>query len=156
MNGLKVTRQDILALSEMFDAGMNDEEIAEALGRTRPAVMNKRHDLGLMTNKLYKRWTDEEIDVVRTWKGDVSDLAKTLGRTYYSVLRMRERLGIKRNRELTKLQVDTIIAAWDKNWSVNRIAKSAHVEPKLVRKAIREVRPNMERHLGKNKRSIQE
>lgn len=59
------TGAEVRRLSEMVAAGMADDAIAGALGRTRGAVIDMRQRSGVRRPDYAPRWSDDERAVVR-------------------------------------------------------------------------------------------
>lgn len=106
MSGWPWTPQDDARLRER--AGHPLPEIAEALGRTVPAVANRLTKLRLRGSK-EPQWTDQDLDYLRRQFGQqkLSRIAKTLGRTPTAVKVKAKRLGLRHRRrpELTPSQI---------------------------------------------------
>lgn len=76
------TEDDIRRLEDGYDSGRRIDTIAEELGRTRSAIVDRAHRLGVSTDR--PRYTATEERLMLQWreqKRSIADIAAELGTT---------------------------------------------------------------------------
>lgn len=94
------TDEDDELLRELWEANAEAEEIAEALGRSKPSVFTRAAELGLPRRSAALPWTRAELDTLRKlFERGLSDaeIAEKLeDRSINAIVRQRANLGLVR------------------------------------------------------------
>lgn len=104
--GLNWSDERIAELKRHFDAGLNNPQIAAAMGATLCSVVGKLRRLGLKRSEQFTIWTDERIEELkRLFKENLSasETAAEMGGgfTRMSIIGKWHRLGLRRGRKGT-------------------------------------------------------
>ena len=94
------TVEDDELLRELWEANADGDEIAEALGRSKPSVFTRAAELGLPRRSAAVPWTRAELDTLcKLFERGMSDTeiaARLDNRSISAVVRQRANLGLVR------------------------------------------------------------
>lgn len=129
---VKFTDRQLTVLTELYENGLNDPEIAKKFGVNREVIKYQRHKLGLFHLRLF---TDQElIDLHETGLND-REMADRLGASEALVYYHRRRLGIESNRSITwgrKFTDGQIVALHERGLNDREIADELGVKKRSI------------------------
>lgn len=104
--GLNWSDERIAELKGHFDAGLNNPQIATAMGVTLHSVVGKLRRLGLKHSEQFTIWTDERVEELKRLFDERLSASETAakmggGLTRLSIIGKWHRLGLKRGRKDT-------------------------------------------------------
>lgn len=94
----KWTDAELTFLADNYQT-MTDNEIAKAIGRTKPSILNKRLELGYIKQNIDRKWTLEELNWLSMHyveKG-LHDSAAYIRRSKWSIMKYCSAMGISNN-----------------------------------------------------------
>lgn len=104
--GLKWSDERIAELRRLFDEGLNNPQIAKAMGISLLSVVGKLRRLGLKRSEQFTVWTDDRIEELKRLFEENLSASETAakmggGLTRLSIIGKWHRLGLKRGRKGT-------------------------------------------------------
>ena len=118
-------------LTELYERGLSDPEIASELGVKREAVKYQRKKLGLLRSRLF---TDQELVDLHQEGYNDREMAERLGASEEVVFYHRSRLGLEANRykNQNKPFTDRLVALHKKGLNDSEIANRLGVSNSKV------------------------
>lgn len=132
-NGPYWTPQDDITITRMFADGCSVQDIADALGRSYGAVVERRKRIGVPPHKRGKKLTQDEVNQIIELALDgntATHIAKQIGRSWGAVYKHMENYGLvshgsqRTPRKWTDDQDDTLRALAEHNVEVREIARA--------------------------------
>ncbi len=132
------TDEDLIDLTVLYEKGLSDTEIAEALGVTRGVVKYQRHKLGLLHKRLF---TDQELVDLHQEGYNDREMSEKLSASEAVIFYHRKRLGLKANRYTNSNRLnDRLIVLHGKGLNDREMAKELGISKDVVSQRRRRLR----------------